>query len=229
MEVARLSSVTLSRGEQKERTRRALLDAALRLSAQAGLGSVSLRQLTKEVGVVPTAFYRHFDSVEDLGLELVHESVESLRAILREVRQDEPPPREIITRTVDTLFEHVVAHRDHFGFLVRERASGPARVRDAIQHQLELFERELAIDLARIPAPQWSSEDFQVLANMFVGVMVNNVTAVVNLQVGDPAEKTVRERTETQSRMIVVGALQWRSDYEATTASAARVGKDPER
>lgn len=228
MEVTRLSS-TLSRGEQKERTTRALLDAALRLSAQAGLGSVSLRQLTKEVGVVPTAFYRHFGSVDDLGLELVHESVESLRAILREVRQDAPEPHEVITRSVDTLFEHVLAHRDHFAFLVRERAGGPAPIRDAIQHQLELFERELAIDLARIPAPQWSSEDFQVLANLFVGVMVNNVTALVNLPAGDPAEQAVRERTETQSRMIVVGALQWHSDYGAPADSAARVRKGSHR
>jgi len=206
--------VTVTRGEQKERTRRALLDAGLRLSAAAGLGSVSLRQLTKDVGVVPTAFYRHFESVEDLGLELVNESVETLRAMVRDVRQGDPQPREIIARSVDILFEHVTAHRDHFAFLVRERTSGPAPVRNAIQHQLELFERELAIDLARIPAPQWSAEDFQVLANLFVGVMVNNVTALVNLPAGDPGEKAVRERTEKQSRMVVVGALKWRSDYE---------------
>ncbi len=206
--------MTVTRGEQKERTRRALLDAGLRLSAEAGLGSVSLRQLTKDVGVVPTAFYRHFDSVEDLGLELVNESVETLRAMVRDVRQGDQQPREMIARSVDILFEHVGARRDHFGFLVRERASGPAPVRRAIQHQLELFERELAIDLARIPAPQWTADDFQVLANLFVGVMVNNVTALVNLPEGDPAAQSLRERTEKQSRMVVVGALQWRSDYE---------------
>ena len=206
--------MTVTRGEQKERTRRALLDAGLRLSAEAGLGSVSLRQLTKDVGVVPTAFYRHFDSVEDLGLELVNESVETLRAMVRDVRQGALQPAEIIERSVTILFEHVEARRDHFAFIVRERTSGPAPIRNAIQHQLELFERELAIDLARVPAPTWNAADFQVLANLFVGVMVNNVIDLVNLPAGDPASRAVRDRTEKQCRMLVVGALQWRSDYE---------------
>ena len=70
-----------TRGERKERTRRAILDAALRLSEQTGLAGLSLRQVAKEVGVVPTAFYRHFASIDDLGLALVEESFASLRAM----------------------------------------------------------------------------------------------------------------------------------------------------
>jgi hypothetical protein len=44
--------------------------------------------------------------------------------------------------------------------------------------------------------------------------MVNNVIDLVNLPAGDPVGAALRERTEKQCRMIVVGALQWRSDYE---------------
>src|SRR5690606_22108465 len=51
----------LSRAARKERTRQALLDAGLRLAADHTLAAVSLRHIAREVGIVPTAFYRHFD------------------------------------------------------------------------------------------------------------------------------------------------------------------------
>src|SRR3954468_17571491 len=82
--------VTETRGERKERTRRAILDAALHLCEDSSLVALSLRQVAKEVGIVPTAFYRHFDSIESLGLALVDESFVSLRAMLREIRQGDP-------------------------------------------------------------------------------------------------------------------------------------------
>ena len=59
-----------TRSERKAATRRAILDAALRLSADTGLAGLSLRAVAKEVGVVPTAFYRHFSSMEELGLDV---------------------------------------------------------------------------------------------------------------------------------------------------------------
>ena len=73
--------MTQTRVERKERTRRAILDAALELCEDSSLVALSLRQVTKEVGIVPTGFYRHFDSIESLGLSLVDESFASLRAL----------------------------------------------------------------------------------------------------------------------------------------------------
>ena len=52
-------------------------------------------------------------------------------------------------------------------------SSGPPVVRDAIRHELELFERELATDLARLPnADAWSSDDLRIMANLIVTAMV---------------------------------------------------------
>ena len=64
------------------------------------LVALSLRQVAKEVGIVPTAFYRHFDSIEDLGLALVEESFVSLREMLRDVRRSDPTYRNIIDSSV---------------------------------------------------------------------------------------------------------------------------------
>ncbi len=199
-----------SRGERKERTRRAILDAALELSGEGTLAAVSLRQVAKQVGIVPTAFYRHFESIDELGLALVDESFVSLRAMLRDVRRNGPAFEDIIDSSLQVLVEHVHAQRDHFQFIARERAAGPLVVREAIAHQIELFERELAMDLARIPGTEpWSSEDLQVLSNLIVGQVVT--TAEQILASRPEAEGQIVERARTQLRMVLVGALNWRS------------------
>ena len=83
--------------------------------------------MAKEVGIVPTAFYRHFDSVESLGLALVDESVGSLRAMLRDVWRRAPEFRDFIDGSLPVVAEHVRKHRAHYAFIARERVAGPPR------------------------------------------------------------------------------------------------------
>lgn len=201
-----------TRVEQKERTRRAILDAALELSDESTLAAVSLRQVAKQVGIVPTAFYRHFDSIEALGLALVGESFVSLRTMIRDLRRGDPELGEIVDHSVTVLVEHVHDQRAHFLFIARERAAGPPEVRDAIRHEIELFERELATDLARLPATDaWSGEDLRVLSNLIVTAMVATAEAILGAAGRPDAEKEIVEQARTQLRMVLVGALNWRS------------------
>ena len=199
-----------SRGERKGRTRRAIMDAALELCEDSSLVALSLRQVAKEVGIVPTAFYRHFSSIDDLGLALVEESFVSLREMLRDVRRTDPTYRNIIDRSVEVLLEHTRSRHAHFAFIARERLAGPPGVRAAIRHQIELVERELATDLARLTDPDhWSTEDLHVLSNLIVTSMVGTTEAVVTAR--PEAEAAIIEHARTQLRMMLVGALNWRS------------------
>jgi AcrR family transcriptional regulator len=201
-----------SRGERKERTRRAILDAALSLCEDSSLVALSLRQVAKEVGIVPTAFYRHFDSIEALGLALVDESFVSLRAMLRDIRRGDPSYADIVDRSISTLVAHVHQQRAHFLFIARERAAGPPAVREAIRHEIELCERELATDLARLPGTRhWSAEDLRILSNLIVMAMVATAEAILNAPARPDAEKELVERARTQLRMVLVGALNWQS------------------
>ncbi|MET3960770.1 AcrR family transcriptional regulator [Marmoricola sp. OAE513] len=199
----------VSRSDQKERTRRAILDAALRLTEDTGLAGLSLRQVAKEVGIVPTAFYRHFASIDELGLALVEESFVSLRAMIRDVRQGTPSLGQIVDRSVDVLVTHVRAERAHFGFIAREKSGGSAVARTAIRQQFGLFERELATDLARLPMDHWSSEDLRSLANLIVGSMISTSEEI--LLAGDRDLPALRARARSQLLMVIVGALNWKS------------------
>jgi AcrR family transcriptional regulator len=208
----RVASRPGSRGEQKERTRRAILDAALDLSDRTSLVALSLRQVAKEVGIVPTAFYRHFDSIESLGLALVDESFVSLRAMLRDVRRGDAAFDDMVDRSITVLVEHVHQQRAHFLFIARERAAGPPAVRAAISHQIQLFERELAADLALLPGTaRWSGEDLRVLSNLIVTALVATAEAILSAPAHPDAEKVIVETARTQLRMVLVGALNWRS------------------
>ncbi|MDN4174286.1 TetR family transcriptional regulator [Nocardioides sp. SOB77] len=204
-----------TRVERKERTRRAILDAALDLCEDSSLVALSLRQVAKEVGIVPTAFYRHFESIEALGLALVDESFVSLRAMLRDVRRGDGAVdgfAGIADSSVRILVDHVHRQRQHFRFIARERAAGPPSVRDAIRHEIELCERELATDLARLPGTeQWSGEDLRVLSNLIVTAMVATAESILAATGRPDVERQLAENARTQLRMVLVGAMRWRS------------------
>jgi AcrR family transcriptional regulator len=198
-----------TRGERKERTRRAILDAALRLSEATGLSGLSLRQVAKEVGIVPTAFYRHFASIDELGLALVEESFVSLRAMIRDVRRGNPSLEQIVDRSVQVLDDHVRGQRAHFSFIARERSGGSAVVRNAVRHEFALFERELATDLARLPMEHWSAEDLQVLSHLIVVAMI--AVAEEILESPERERDAINARARTQLLLLIVGAVNWRS------------------
>jgi AcrR family transcriptional regulator len=202
-----------TRSARKERTRRAILDATLDAAGEGSLSTVSLRRVAREAGIVPTGFYRHFSSLDEVGLALVDESFASLRQMLRDVRRASPDLAGVIRGSVAILVEHAHRQEAHFRFIARERVSGPREVRVAIRHGLELFERELATDLARLPQSQsWSSDDLRVMADLIVTVMVSTAEAVLDAPAERPeVEREIVRTAEQQLRMIVVGAASWRS------------------
>jgi AcrR family transcriptional regulator len=207
---------TGTRQERKERTRQAILDAALTLSEDTGLAGLSLRAVAKEVGIVPTAFYRHFASIEELGLALVDASFASLRTMMREARRSWVSIDAVIESSVEILARNVRDRRAYFLFMFRERMSGIVSVREAIRHELELFERELATDLARLPGPdRWSTEDLRVFANLIVGLMVNTTEAILTAPRPE-AERAVVATAEKQIRFLVIGAASWEGQDEVS-------------
>jgi AcrR family transcriptional regulator len=200
---------TGARELRKQRTRRALLDGALDLLEDRGFESLSLRQVTREAGVVPTAFYRHFPHMDALGVELVQESIGSLRQMIRSARAENLGYGEVINRSVQILVRHVHEHRAHFQFIARERFSGVAAIRQTIREQFALFVSELAADLRNFPVmADWSPEDRQLLAEIIVNNMI--ATAETILESPVEGEQPAVRRAEKQLRMIVVGLRDWR-------------------
>jgi AcrR family transcriptional regulator len=207
------SETPLTRAEQKERTRIALLDAALRLLERRSFGSLGLREVAREAGVVPTAFYRHFATMEELGLALIDDSFRTLRRMIRDARAEPLGYDHVIRQSAEILVRHVHAHRSHFRFIARERSSGVPALRQAIRTEIRLFSSELATDLARFPfLDRWTTEDLGVLATLIVNTMVSTAEEIIDAPSGRPEiEQEIVRRAEKQLRLIVLGVPAWRS------------------
>jgi AcrR family transcriptional regulator len=230
MAVNRRTHQTLGREPPRERrtqeqrrrhTRQALLDAALlQIEAGESFDSLSLRSVARAAGIVPTAFYRHFASMDELGLALVEESFRTLRAMLREAREG-LPPAHVIRASVQILTDHVREHRQHFVFVVRVGSTGNTVLRHAIRSEIRLFTSELATDLARFPVlREWTTEDLQTLAGLLVNTMISTVGAMVDAPVAMPeAEADIVRVAEKQLRMVMLGAARWRSGGRQHAAS----------
>lgn len=197
---------TVSRAEQKARTRTALIDAALDLSRTQGFSGLSLRDVARAAGIVPTAFYRHFDSLDDLGIALVEDGMRIARGISREIRRQAP---KNLAEAMQILADQVDANPDQLRFVVTERYSAPAEVRRALNTEMRLLVHEMAIDLARRKdMRRWDSEELTSAANLILAIASN---AVAELVQPDADEKqTIRSATDAM-RMAFIGLTNWRS------------------
>ena len=207
---------TESRSARKSRTRSALLDETLDLVADRSFSSLSLREVAKAAGIVPTAFYRHFASMEDLGVTLVEDSMRVLRTMLREGRRDLAARDAVPTAqsSLAILVQQVRDNEAQFRFLVREQHGGVAEIRRAIDTELRLFVKELAIDLSRIPEmARWGAEDLELAADLMVNVMLHAVAELIEANRRDPvADRELLERTQRKLIMVILGMRSWRTD-----------------
>jgi AcrR family transcriptional regulator len=188
-----------------------------------GFDSLSLRRVARAAGVVPTAFYRHFDSMDELGLALVEESVATLRSMLREAREGGAGAdgSGLIRRSVEILVTHVREHRRHFAFMAHARASGNAVLRHAIRSETKLFASELATDIARLPILRdWTTADLQMLAGLFVDTMIASIDAILEASswagegdaLSDATQARIAKQAEKQLRLIALAIPHWRSN-----------------
>ncbi|MEU0028393.1 TetR family transcriptional regulator [Streptomyces sp. NPDC006335] len=199
------------RQAQKQKTRQALLDAALGLLEEQSLSSLGLREVTRAVGVAPTAFYRHFRSTADLGVALVEEALGSLHPMIRTTVSTADDHGQRIKRAIELIAGHVDAYPAHVRFIARERHGGVQPVREAIRDQLARFGQEVKDELAKDPVSGgWSDDDLLMLANLYVDQML--ITASLFLEALEaPAEERDRvcQVAERQMRLISIGREHW--------------------
>lgn len=205
------------RSPRRGNTHRKLLDAALKIASDKGsFSSVSLRHVTRKAGVVPTAFYRHFKDMDEVGLVLIDESFRTLRQMMKEIRKQQVPTEKIIQSSVKNYFDYVRKHHEHFLFVTKVRHTGNPILRTAVQQEIKLFTSELATDLARLlPSDRISADDLQVIAALIVNTLASTSQQMTRLDDKPNAKAEQKELVETtakQLRIISLGVAAWQSD-----------------
>src|SRR5260370_37056042 len=78
-----------------EERRQAILDAAMALADERGLGAVSMRAVAERVGVTPMALYPHVGSKAELLDGMIGELLGQLSAAGATEQPDGPPPHPV--------------------------------------------------------------------------------------------------------------------------------------
>ncbi|MFF1547600.1 TetR family transcriptional regulator [Streptomyces sp. NPDC058291] len=199
------------RQAQKQKTRQALMDAALTLLEEQSLSSLGLREVTRAVGVAPTAFYRHFRSTADLGVALVEEALGSLHPMIRTTVTSADSSGERIKRAVELIAGHVNAYPAHVRFIARERHGGVQPVREAIRDQLGRLADEVKAELAKdAEAEGWSDDDLLMLSHLYVDQMLITASLFLEALEAPPQDRErVNRMAARQMRLISIGRHHW--------------------
>ena len=200
------------RAEQKQQTRQALMEAALSLMHSGrGFGSLSLREVTRLAGVVPTAFYRHFSDMDELGLALVAEVGQTFRATLREVRRNEFELGGLIEASTRIFLDAVQANHNQFLFLAREQYGGSQAVRQALGELRQLITDDLAADLRLMNRlPQLDDAALGVLSDLVVKTVFATLPELIDPPAANlPPHLQPEAKITQQLRFIMIGGKPW--------------------
>ena len=162
------------RDERKQQSRQALLDAALRLSTSGrSFSSISLREVAREVGLVPTAFYRHFQDMDHLGQELLDQVALHLKTVLHQLGL--AYLSQLGSKSQNTLqlfFQAVDQNPEPWIFMISERWGGSKVVRQAIGREIEFLIDDLVNDMRRIESLKHIQDenDLKVLSTILTNL-----------------------------------------------------------
>lgn len=194
--------------------RAALMQAALELVArESNFTALSLRRIARHAGVVPTAFYRHFSDMDDLGIALVEDTFTELHGLLRAADLPRLPIEGLIRYSIELFAYHVRDRRLLFQFLVRERYAGSPPLRAAIQRHLAALIAQLAEDLAVFDAYAGiATDDLEIMAELVVNAVIAASERILDVPPEAALDNDrVQVRAEKQLRVIFLGLGRWDS------------------
>ncbi len=207
------------RDERKQQSRQALLDAALALSTSGrSFSSISLREIARHVGLVPTAFYRHFQDMNELGLELVDQVALHLKGILHQLGQAyiyQPNTKAKIS--LDLFFQAVEHNPEPWVFMIAERWGGSEVIRQAIAREINFLIEDLANDLCKMETVQHirNLQDLQIISNILINLSFTWAMTWMDINRHYQAEERTEQQmqfklqTITQVHVIFRGISNW--------------------
>lgn len=203
----------MNRIEKKTNTRHAMMMAALHLVETGhNFSTLSIREITRQTGVVPTSFYRHFASMDALGMGLVDELSLKLRTLMRKARSNGDPASQMIRNSVDIYFTQVDENRAFFVFLCQEMTGGSTATREAIRKELDFFANELVADMNRYHRlSNLSAYMLEITAQLAIQIVTMSTAEMLDIPVENVSQRSaLRLRMIRQLQLTFLGGSHWK-------------------
>lgn len=194
-------------------TREKLMTAALDLVGKGRhFASLGIREVTRQAEVVPTSFYRHFRSMDDLGVQLVDELALVLRRMMREARAHVSQADTLMEESVVIFINHVQANRNFFIFMAQGLAGESRAVQKGIRSEMRFFASELAHDLRRLRVVDHLSDgDLDMVCDLVVRSVGFSLADLIGVAPDDESQiDQIKQRTIQFLQLIFVGAAHWK-------------------
>ena len=184
-----------------EERRAQLLDIAIDVFADRGLGAARHAEIAERAGVAVSTVFVYFPTREDLVRDVLDAVASFFLGLLEAAHSREAPCAEILRGINERLIEELETHRSH----VLVWLEWGSAVREDVWPRYRAFtERAVAITRETIERGQRegqvaSDADAESLARLFA----SSSQSIARLQLGDVDPKTVERFQETVLRAIV--------------------------
>lgn len=198
--------------ERKLQRRERLLDAAFEVFGRQGYKETTLRLICAQAHMTDRYFYEHFESLDDIFLQVRQRlTVELVEMLMHVALRPEPDPVLVMRHALTVFFEYVKADPRRARILLLDAMSFSLTSTEVAKTRLawyaSVIEGRLRARYPHLPPHL----DVKLIASGFLG-QVTYVAAVWTLQKFD----TPIEHLVDHAAYAWVGLHHWLSDYNAS-------------
>ena len=174
---------------------------------------------------MPTAFYRHFQDMDELGKELVDQVSLYLKNVLHQLGKGLAHVEAKTKTSVDLFFDAVDNSQQQWIFLISERWGGSEVVRRAIALEIDFLNDDLANDLKKFEVIKnfQNQNDLKAITNILINLCFTWAMSWMSLSrqysgIELELQKMVlKKQAVTQIQLIFKGINHWESSPDLST------------
>ena len=133
--------------KKADRTRRQLLEAALRVIGRKGFAAATVDEIVREAGVSKGGAHYHFKNKESLVENIIAQEIATIEGLLKDVVDREGDPTRALVSMLQAFAEHLFDHQDLARLLSTEIWRGgrawSQQMRSGLQAVIDMVSREL--------------------------------------------------------------------------------------
>ena len=183
-----------------------LIDAALKiLGPNRSISTLGLREISRQAGIAPNSFYRHFHDVDELAIVLIKRAGNELRSVIGNARKQVLRPDSVVETSMQVFMQQLNAEKGYLKFLLREGRVGSNAFKAAIEQELAFFESELQADLINLERQQGNDIYAPSLAAKAITRLTFEMGAVA-AELDTAGQQKILADTVIMIQMIICGA-----------------------
>lgn len=171
--------------------REQILDTAVRMFSERGYGGVSMADIADEVGVTPSASYRHFTSKEELLATAIERAGDRMVLSLGTALDDAATAGDAIDSLIRTFVFDTLTNRDSMAVCVTERFHLPTSGLALARKRDRLVVDEWAHALA-VTRPELSLAGRELLVHAVLRLVVEAVRTLPRSEHAETADALVQ-------------------------------------